>query len=127
MRCAKVTLVSIAVVLASCGGGGGSKGQSSGSVVEVQPPPPPPPPPPRGMAIGGPALVPATLAGGATAGTLEPGDLATLVDASVVLGTKVTSTPVCAITTYTLKYHTVDALAAATDASTAVMVPSGWK
>ncbi|HWW71732.1 MAG TPA: lipase family protein [Duganella sp.] len=59
------------------------------------------------------------------AGTLEPGELKKLVDQSVVLGTTVTSTPVCAVTTYTLKYHTVDSMAADTDASTAVMVPSG--
>lgn len=114
------------LVLASCGGGGGggSNGQSSGAVV-VQPPVLQPAPPPRGMLIGGATLVPATLAGGGPANTLEPGELKLLVDASVVLGTNVTSTPVCAVTTYTLKYHTVDAMAADTDASTAVMVPSG--
>ena len=127
MRGAKLTLMGMAVVLASCGGGGGGGGsasQSTGSVV-VQPPVVPPPPPPRGTAIGSATLVPATLASGASASTLEPGDMKTLVDASVVLGTTVTSTPVCAVTTYTLKYHTVDSMAADTDASTAVMVPSG--
>lgn len=126
MRWATLVLICGAVVSTSCGGGGGgASGQSSGSVV-VQPPVlPPPPPPPRGTVIGGATLVPATLAGGASNTTLEPGELKLLVDASVVLGTALTSTPVCAITTYTLKYHTVDAMAAATDASTAVMVPSG--
>lgn len=124
MRCVKGTLGVLAVLLASCGGGGGSGGQSNGSVVVVQPPPPPPPPP-RGLAIGGPTLVPASLATGATVNTLEPGQLKTLVDDAVVLGTTVTSTPVCAITTYTLKYHTIDSMGADTDASTAVMVPSG--
>ncbi len=125
MRGAKLTLICVTVVLASCGGGGGggSGSQSSGSVV-VQPPVAPPPPP-RGSVIGSATLVPATLASGAPASTLEPGDMKTLVDASVVLGTTVTSTPVCAVTTYTLKYHTVDSMAADTDASTAVMVPSG--
>lgn len=123
MRCAKVTLISLALALVSCGGGGGSGGQSSGSVVVV--PPPPPPPPPRGSIIGAATVVPATLAGGTTAGTIEPGELKKLVDRSVVLGTTVTSTPLCAVTTYTLKYHTVDSLAADTDASAAVMVPSG--
>ena len=125
MRGARLTLISMAVVLASCGGGGGGgpSGQSSGSVV-VQPPVVPPPPP-RGTVIGGATIMPATLAGGTSATTLEPGELKLLVDASVVLGTAVTSTPVCAITTYTLKYHTIDGMASATDASTAVMVPSG--
>ncbi|HEX7985884.1 MAG TPA: prolyl oligopeptidase family serine peptidase, partial [Duganella sp.] len=123
MRCAKVTLISLALALASCGGGGGSGGQSSGSVVVV--PPPPPPPPPRGSVIGAATVVPATLAGGTTAATIEPGELKKLVDRSVVLGTTVTSTPLCAVTTYTVKYHTVDSLAADTDASAAVMVPSG--
>src|SRR3954463_3674217 len=102
MRCAKVTLISLALALFSCGGGGGGSGsQSSGSVV-VTPPvvPPPPPPPARGAGIGAAALVPATLAGGGTAGTVEPGELKKLVDQSVVLGTTVTSTPVCAVTTY---------------------------
>ena len=123
MRWVGLWVVCLPFALASCGGGGGSNGQSSGTVV-VQPPVLQPAPP-RGTPIGGATLVPVALASGVPASTLEPGEMKLLVDQSVVLGTNVTSMPVCDVTTYTIKYHTVDAMAAATDASTAVMVPSG--
>ena len=123
MRWVGLWVVCLPFALASCGGGGGSNGQSSGTVV-VQPPVLQPAPA-RGTPIGGATLVPVALASGVPASTLEPGEMKLLVDQSVVLGTNVTSMPVCDVTTYTIKYHTVDAMAAATDASTAVMVPSG--
>ena len=107
-------MICLPLVLASCGGGGDPTARAAArwwcSPPVLQPAPQ------RGTPIGGATLVPAALASGAPASTLEPGEMKLLVDASVVLGTNVTSTPVCAVTTYTIKYHTVDALAAATDA-----------
>ncbi|GJI97713.1 hypothetical protein RugamoR57_44310 [Duganella caerulea] len=118
---ARYPWISLAVLLASCGGGGGSPASHTGGDIVVQPPATQL----RGIAIGGATLVPAVLDGGATAGTVEPAAMQKLVESSVSLGTAVTGTPTCAVTTYTLKYHTIDSLAADTDASTAIMVPSG--
>jgi predicted esterase len=120
MRGARLALVSLAVLLASCGGGGGGAGGGTAVLTPVQPPVSL-----RGVAIGGAALVPATVSAGVTVNTLDPAVLKTLLDTTVVLGSSFTSTPVCAITTYTLKYHTIDSMAADTSANTAIMVPSG--
>jgi predicted esterase len=120
MRSVRLTLISLAVLLTSCGGGGGSAGNSS-----VVTPPVQPPVSLRGTVIGGATLVPASVGNGVTVNTLTPGMLKTLLNSAVVLGSSFTSTPVCSITTYTLKYHTIDSLAADTSASTAIMVPSG--
>jgi len=117
---ARYSLISLAVLLASCGGGGGSSGDHTGGNVVVTPPAQL-----RGVPIGSATLVPAVAAGGATVNTVEPAVMQQLVESAVTLGTTVTGTPTCAVTTYTLKYHTVDSLAADTDASTAIMVPSG--
>ncbi|MYM86569.1 prolyl oligopeptidase family serine peptidase [Rugamonas sp. FT82W] len=117
---ARYSLISLAVLLASCGGGGGSSGDHTGGNVVVTPPTQL-----RGVPIGGATLVPAVAASGATVNTVEPAAMQQLVESAVTLGTAVTGTPTCAVTTYTLKYHTVDSLAADIDASTAIMVPSG--
>jgi acetyl esterase/lipase len=120
MRNTGLVLMSLGMLLASCGGGGGGAG---GSVVVT--PPVQPPVSLRGAAIGGATLVPVAVSTGGSVNTLSPGMLKTMLDTTVVLGSSFTSTPVCAITTYTLKYHTIDALAADTSANTAIMVPSG--
>ena len=118
---ARLSLISLSVLLASCGGGGGSSGDHTGGAIVTNPPPIPL----RGVAIGGATLVPATVANGGTVNTVDPGVMKSLVESSVSLGSAITGTPTCAVTTYTLKYHTVDSVAADTDASTAIMVPSG--
>lgn len=121
MRDARLLLLSLALALTACGGGSGG----GGTAVVIAPPSPPPPVQLRGVAIGGATLVPVTVSGNVKVNTLDPAVLKALVDTSVVLGSNFTGTPTCAITTYTLKYHTIDSKGADTDASTAIMVPSG--
>jgi poly(3-hydroxybutyrate) depolymerase len=123
MRNARLALISVAILLASCGGGGGGSGSQTGGSVVVTPPVTPPQL--RGQAIGSATLVPVTISAGVSKNTVDAATLKTLVDASVDFGSYVTGTPTCAITAYTLKYHTIDSLAADTSASTAIYVPSG--
>jgi pimeloyl-ACP methyl ester carboxylesterase len=122
MRNARLALIPLVLTQASCGGGGGSADHSGGSVVTQ---PTPPAPQLRGQPIGGATLVPVVVSAGSTVNTLDPAALKTLVDAGTTLGSAVTGTPTCAITTYTLKYHTIDATGADTPANTAIFVPSG--
>ncbi|NYE62067.1 putative esterase [Duganella sp. 1224] len=110
----------MALLLASCGGGG-SADHTGGTVVTS---PPPPPQQLRGQAIGGATLVPVATSGGSV-NTVDPATLKALVDAGTDFGSAVTGTPTCAITTYTLKYHTIDSAGADTPANTAIIVPSG--
>jgi pimeloyl-ACP methyl ester carboxylesterase len=110
------------MLLASCGGGGGG----SGSGQAVAPTTPVTPPTVlRGQAIGAATLSPVTLGTGVTVNTVDPAALKTFVDANVDFGSSITGTPTCAITVYTLKYHTINSSAADTEASTAIYVPSG--
>jgi predicted esterase len=121
MRDIRLALMPLAVLLVSCGGGGGSSAPGNSGTPVV----PPPPVSLRGVAIGSAAVVPVAVGTGVTLGTLDAATMKTLIDSSVVFGSAFTGTPTCAITTYTLKYHTIDAVGADTDASTAIMVPSG--
>ncbi len=122
MRNVRLVLIPLALFLASCGGGGGSVDHSGGTVVT--PPPPPPPPQLRGQPIGSATLVPVATTGGSV-NTVDPATLKALVDAGTDFGSTITGTPTCAITTYTLKYHTIDSAGADTSANTAIIVPSG--
>ena len=117
---ARFSLISLAVLLACCGGGGGSAGNQTGGTVVTQPPVQL-----RGVPIGGATLVPASIGNGAMANTVEPAVMKKLMDGTIPMGSNMTGTPTCAVTAYTLRYHTVDSVAADTDASTAILVPSG--
>ncbi|MRW86177.1 prolyl oligopeptidase family serine peptidase [Pseudoduganella sp. FT26W] len=119
MRGARLVLMPLMLMLASCGGG--SSSGPGGTVVA----PTTPTVQLRGQAIGGATLVPVAVSSSATVNTLDPATLKTLVDASTTVGSAVTGTPTCAITTYTLKYHTIDSAGADTSANTAIIVPSG--
>jgi poly(3-hydroxybutyrate) depolymerase len=120
MRDARLALIPLVMLLASCGGGGGNSGSGGATVT-----PPAPPPVLRGQAIGGAVVSPVTISPGVTLNTVDPARLKTFVDANVDFGSAVTGTPTCAITVYTLKYHTIDSTAADTQGSTAIYVPSG--
>jgi predicted esterase len=122
MRNVHLAVFPLMLLLASCGGGGGSSGQGGAVVPPVTPVPPVPL---RGQAIGSASVVPVSVGNGSTVNTLDPATLKTLVDAGTTLGSNITGTPTCAITTYTLKYHTIDSAGADTSANTAIMVPSG--
>lgn len=122
MRDSRLALIPLALLLASCGGGGGGGGTQTGGVIVA---PPPPPVSLRGQLIGSAAVAPVTLASGASVTTLEPAALKALVDAQTDFGSAVTGNPTCAITVYSIKYHTIDGRAADTPAGAAIYVPSG--
>nr|WP_315251346.1 lipase family protein [uncultured Duganella sp.] len=124
MREFRLAVIPMALLLASCGGGGGSSGNNNNNGGQVITPPAPPVSL-RGQAIGGATLAPVTISAGVTLNTVDPVRMKAFIDANVNLGSTVTSTPTCSITVYTLKYHTIDSVAADTEASTAIYVPSG--
>ncbi len=107
-----------AIVVSACGGGGNA---GSGGDVLV---PVPPPVPLRGSLIGSATLVPVSI-GGASVATVTPAALGQLLEAAQRGSTLLTGTPSCAVTTYTVRYHTVGGAGEDTDASAAIMLPSG--
>jgi alpha-beta hydrolase superfamily lysophospholipase len=120
MRDARLALIPLVLLLASCGGG--SSGSQTGGVIVA---PPPPPVSLRGQLIGSATLAPVTVSSGVTLNTVDPATMTTLIQSGVDLGTAVTGNPTCAITVYSIKYHTIDSLAADTPAGAAIYVPSG--
>jgi hypothetical protein len=72
-----------------------------------------------------PNLVPVPQPDGTVAKTLAPGVFAQMLDASQPGTTQVLGVPRCAITTYYMKYGTVGGAGESTDATGAIMVPSG--
>jgi acetyl esterase/lipase len=122
MRDARFAFLPLAMLLASCGGGGSGAGtQNGGSVVT---PPVTPPTQLRGQVIGSAAVVPIGAGTGAV-NTIDPAALKSLLDSRSTLGSTVTGNPSCAITVYTVKYHTIDSAGADTPANAAIYVPSG--
>lgn len=94
-----------AAVLAACGGG--DDGES------------------RGALFSAPTLVPVQQSGGTTTARLEPAAFAQMLESSRPGTTQITGTPKCAITTYYMKYGTIGGANESTDATGAIMVPSG--
>ena len=121
MRNARLALLPLAMLLASCGGGGSAGSQTGGVSVT----PPAPPVSLRGQVIGSATVAPVAISPGVSVSTVEPAALKALVDAQTDFGSTITGTPTCAITVYSLKYHTIDAMAADTPAGAAIYVPSG--
>ncbi|WP_373989131.1 alpha/beta hydrolase family protein [Duganella sp. BuS-21] len=124
MRNARLALIPLAMVpavlLVSCGGGG-----HAGSGTVTVPVTPTPPVSLRGQVIGNATLAPVTLTPGVTKNTLDPVSLAVLLEVDNVLGVPITGKPVCSITVYSVKYHTLDSMAADAEAGAAIYVPSG--
>ena len=84
-----------------------------------------PAPPERGTVIGaGASVVPVVLGAGNTVNRLEPRVFSALLAAQTG-AVLITGTPKCAITAYSVQYRTVGGLNEATDASAAIMLPSG--
>ena len=113
-------LLSLPLLLSACGGCGGNPGMPP----VIQPTPPTPPVSLRGTLIGSVTRVPVVLPSGSV-NTLDPVPFTQLLEAAQKGSSNITGTPTCSVSTYTLKYHTVDSTAQDTDASTAIMVPSG--
>jgi predicted esterase len=124
------TLVSasfLGVALSACGGGGNSTGGNPGNLGGSSSTTPPPvvAAPARGSLIGGAALVPVVVSGTQTVNTADPQTLTAMLEAVQTGFSKVTGAPVCSVTAYTVQYNTVGGQAEATNASAAIMVPSG--
>lgn len=115
-------LLCAALLLSACGGGG-NPGTSPGPGPVVLPDPPPPPTL-RGTLIGAAVVAPVTV-NGASVNTLDAATLGAMLEAEQKGSSLLTGKPLCAVTTYTAKYHTVGSASEDTDASTAIMVPSG--
>jgi acetyl esterase/lipase len=105
-----------ALLLAACGGGG------SDNRTTILPSPPPPPP--RGSLVNDAQAVPVTV-GNASMSKLEPQVMGTLLDAAQPGTTTIVGTPQCAVSMFKVRYHTVGAQGEATEASAAIMLPSG--
>lgn len=102
-----------ALVLAGCGGSG-SPGPAIDTTVT------------RGTLFANPPnQVPIPLADGTATTKLEPAMFAAMLEGGSPGVTQVTGTPKCAISTYYMKYATVGGAGEATDATGAIMVPSG--
>jgi predicted dienelactone hydrolase len=114
MRYYKLTpIVLAALALAGCGGGGSAGPTINNSMA-------------RGTLMADPpVLVPIPQANGTALTSLDPAAFAASLEAAQPGTTLVTGTPKCAITTYYMKYATVGGKGEATDATGAIMVPSG--
>jgi len=103
-------------VMAGCGGGGSSS--SSGPVAGTTLA--------RGsLMANSPNVVPVPQANGTITTKLEPAIFTQMLESSQPGATQITGTPKCAITTYHMKYGTVGGANEPTDATGAIMVPSG--
>ncbi|HYD95380.1 MAG TPA: alpha/beta hydrolase, partial [Noviherbaspirillum sp.] len=100
--------------LAGCGGGGSSSGPVTDTTLA------------RGSLVANPPnLVPIPQADGSVSPRLEPAVFAQMLESSKPGTTQLTGTPKCAVTTYYMKYGTVGGANEPTDATGALMVPSG--
>ena len=111
--------LTLPALLTACGGGGGNPGSPV-----IEPVPPKPPVSLRGNLVGSATRVPVVLPTGSS-NTLDPVPFTALLEAAQKGSSKITGTPTCSVTTYTLRYHTVDSKGQDTEASTAIMLPSG--
>ncbi|MES2071834.1 MAG: lipase family protein [Pseudomonadota bacterium] len=103
-----------AAALTACGGGGGSAGPTLDTSLA------------RGSLVANPPnLVPIPQADGTAVTKLEPAVFTAMLEAKQPGFTQLTGVPKCAITTYYMKYGTVGGANEATDATGAIMVPSG--
>ncbi|MES2758322.1 MAG: prolyl oligopeptidase family serine peptidase [Pseudomonadota bacterium] len=105
----------LALLISACGGSGSGPG---GGGTQAPPPADAPPAqaPERGNVVAGPSAV---------GPKIDPGVLAVLLESTFAGATRITGNPQCAISTYTVKYHTVGGAGEATESSAAIVVPSG--
>ncbi|MES2261122.1 MAG: lipase family protein [Pseudomonadota bacterium] len=119
----------LTLLLSACGGGSGTGSGSGGTAGGTQgggvvTTPPVPPPPVRGALVGNATVVPVA-ASGNTIATLPPNLFQLLLESAQPGTSTLTSTPVCSITNYTVRYNTLGGAGESTEASAAIMLPSG--
>ncbi len=101
-------------VLAGCGGGDSTSGPTIDTSLA------------RGSLVANPPnLVPIPQADGTALARLEPAVFAQMLESAAPGTTQITGVPKCAITTYYMKYGTLGGANEPTDATGAIMVPSG--
>ncbi|TQK06922.1 S9 family peptidase [Herbaspirillum sp. SJZ107] len=109
----------LGILLAACSGGTTTGGTPTGV-----PNPDPLPGATRGSLVAQAAAVPVSAAGNALT-TLSPGVLAGFLESEQTGTLAVAGQPQCSVSIYRLRYNTVGGAGEATDASTAIFVPSG--
>jgi pimeloyl-ACP methyl ester carboxylesterase len=108
------------LLLAACSGGTTVGGTPDGVAS-----PPPVAAPARGSLIGNPAPVPVALAGSVAVATVQPAAMGVFLEAAQSGTTAISGPPQCAVSIYRVHYNTIGGAGESTDASAAVMVPSG--
>lgn len=108
----------LTLALTACGGGGSS------TAPVTLPVPPPPALPARGSLVSNADIAPVVV-GGIPINKLEPNVMTLLLETGQAGTTTITGTPTCAVTTYKVRYHSLGAIGEQSEASAAVMVPSG--
>ncbi|MGZ5199476.1 MAG: alpha/beta hydrolase family protein [Telluria sp.] len=107
-------------LLAACSGGTTVGGTPDGVAS-----PAPVAAPARGSLIGNVVPVPVALAGSVSAATVQPAAMTAFLEAAQSGTTSISGPPQCAVSIYRVHYNTIGGAGEATDASAAVMVPSG--
>jgi predicted esterase len=108
------------LLLAACGGG-----TTTGGTPEGVASPAPPPAPARGSLLGNAVAVPVAVSSSTSVATVEPAAMAAFLESAQSGTTAVSGPPQCAVSIWRVHYNTVGGAGEATDASAAVMVPSG--
>jgi pimeloyl-ACP methyl ester carboxylesterase len=108
------------LMLAACSGGTTVGGTPDGVAS-----PPPVAAPARGSLIGNVTPVPVALSGSVSAATVQPAAMGVFLEAAQNGTTAIAGPPQCAVSIYRVHYNTIGAAGEVTDASAAVMVPSG--
>jgi predicted esterase len=112
--------LTLTCLLAACGGGTTVGGSPAGVAN-----PPPVAAPARGSLLGTVTSVPVAVSGSVRLATIEPPVMAGFLEAAQSGTTAISGPPQCAVSIYRVHYNTIGSAGEATDASAAVMVPSG--
>lgn len=110
----------IPFLLAACSGG-----TTVGGTPDGVPGPAPVAAPARGSLIGNAVAVPVALPGSVSVTTVQPAAMAAFLEAAQNGITAISGPPQCAVSIYRVHYNTSGGAGEATDASAAIMVPSG--
>jgi predicted esterase len=112
--------LTLTCLLAACGGGTTAGGSPEGVAN-----PAPVAAPARGSLLGTAATVPVAVSSSVSVGKIEPSVMAGFLEAAQGGTTAISGPPQCAVSIWRVHYNTVGGAGEATDASAAVMVPSG--
>lgn len=110
----------LSLLLAACGGGTTVGGTPSGVAN-----PTPVAAPARGSLLANATAVPVALTASMRVATVQPAQMTAFLEAAQSGTTAISGPPQCAVSIYRVHYNTIGGAGEATDASAAVMVPSG--